>query len=92
MAVECIYGLDPNANSRSDDETGADYVWELDGAFIHAFVSFTLLLHQFVVGFSLIFGLGNRAFIIQGIIAGSVFLRVPEHTAGYYSRGGIIFL
>ncbi|TFK38227.1 pleiotropic drug resistance ABC transporter [Crucibulum laeve] len=43
--------------------------------------------------------LGNRAatianfvsFILQGIITGTVFLRIPESTSAYYSRGGVLF-
>lgn len=32
------------------------------------------------------------SFLIQGIIIGSVFLRVPEATSAYFSRGGVLFL
>lgn len=32
------------------------------------------------------------SFMIQGIIMGTVFLRVPEATSAYFSRGGVLFL
>ena len=31
-------------------------------------------------------------FIVQGIIMGTVFLKSPEATSAYYSRGGVLFL
>jgi ATP-binding cassette, subfamily G (WHITE), member 2, SNQ2 len=31
-------------------------------------------------------------FIIQGIIIGTVFFKLPQATSGYFSRGGVIFL
>lgn len=55
MADEYIYDLDPDANTRGDGETGADYVWEFDGAFFHTVVSCFVLLVNQPVGFSLIF-------------------------------------
>lgn len=33
-----------------------------------------------------------RSFILQGIIMGTVFLRTPEATSAYFSRGGVLFL
>lgn len=32
------------------------------------------------------------SFVIQGVIIGTVFIRVPEATSAYFSRGGVLFL
>ena len=32
------------------------------------------------------------AFVIQGVIIGTVFLQMPEATSAYFSRGGVLFL
>ncbi|KDQ56615.1 hypothetical protein JAAARDRAFT_131673 [Jaapia argillacea MUCL 33604] len=36
-------------------------------------------------------GIQTLTFIIQGIIIGTVFYQVPESTAAYFSRGGVLF-
>lgn len=33
-----------------------------------------------------------RTFIIQAVIIGTVFLRIPDSTSAFFSRGGVIFL
>jgi ATP-binding cassette subfamily G (WHITE) protein 2 (SNQ2) len=32
------------------------------------------------------------SFILQGIIVGTVFLKLPESTSAFFSRGGVLFL
>ena len=32
------------------------------------------------------------SYVFQGIIMGTVFLRMPEATSAYFSRGGVLFL
>jgi ATP-binding cassette subfamily G (WHITE) protein 2 (SNQ2) len=32
------------------------------------------------------------AFMIQAIVVGSVFLRIPNTTATFFSRGGVLYL
>jgi ATP-binding cassette subfamily G (WHITE) protein 2 (SNQ2) len=34
----------------------------------------------------------NRVFTIQGVIIGTTFVRMTDATAGYFSRGGVLFL
>ncbi|TEB24253.1 hypothetical protein FA13DRAFT_1756871 [Coprinellus micaceus] len=34
---------------------------------------------------------GNISYVFQGIIMGTVFLRMPEATSAYFSRGGVLF-
>ena len=33
-----------------------------------------------------------RVFVIQAVIIGTVFLRMSDSTAAFFSRGGVIFL
>src|SRR4051812_11962126 len=51
------------------------------------------LLSVFSTTFGLAFThLVNSSFVFQGIIMGSVFLKSPETTGAFFSRGGILFL
>jgi ATP-binding cassette subfamily G (WHITE) protein 2 (SNQ2) len=34
----------------------------------------------------------NSSFVFQGLIIGSVFLKSPEETSAFFSRGGVLFL
>lgn len=34
----------------------------------------------------------HSSFIVQAVIIGTVFLRMEENTAAYFSRGGVLFL
>ncbi|KAK7033390.1 pleiotropic drug resistance ABC transporter [Favolaschia claudopus] len=46
---------------------------------------------QIILGFMAPTVVNMAAFIVQGVITGSVFLKLPESTSAYFSRGGIIF-
>ncbi|KAF8877242.1 pleiotropic drug resistance ABC transporter [Gymnopilus junonius] len=46
---------------------------------------------QIIKGNALATGLNLFSFVFQGLIMGSVFLKSPEATSAYFSRGGILF-
>ncbi|PPR00573.1 hypothetical protein CVT24_005458 [Panaeolus cyanescens] len=46
---------------------------------------------QILMGNSLATGMQLFAFVFQSVIMGSVFLRAPEATGAYFSRGGVLF-
>ncbi|KAF9076400.1 ABC transporter [Rhodocollybia butyracea] len=46
---------------------------------------------QILIGNSLATVFALISFIIQGVIVGTVFLKVPESTSAYFSRGGVLF-
>ena len=46
---------------------------------------------QIIKGNSLATGIQLFSFIIQGIIIGTVFFKMPKSTSAYFSRGGVIF-
>jgi ATP-binding cassette, subfamily G (WHITE), member 2, SNQ2 len=48
-------------------------------------------INPLLISFGLIFVASCSSFIIQGIIMGTVFLKIPDSTSAYFSRGGVLF-
>ncbi|KAF8206136.1 P-loop containing nucleoside triphosphate hydrolase protein [Mycena galopus ATCC 62051] len=51
----------------------------------------TLRRVQIVTGFLAPTIVNIMSFVVQGVITGTVFLKSPDSTAAFYSRGGVIF-
>ncbi|KAJ7852054.1 pleiotropic drug resistance ABC transporter [Mycena olivaceomarginata] len=51
----------------------------------------TLRRIQIITGFPAPMIVSLMSFMVQGVITGTVFLKTPESTSAYFSRGGVIF-
>lgn len=87
--LQPVYDLDPHAGEGRDAEESPDPNGQQAGDNLQSWVCSYAFMNRAEL---LTVSVCISSFIFQGIIIGTVFLKVPDSTAAYFSRGGILFL
>jgi len=89
LSSEPLHDFHANASAECDASPNSNYEGQLhcSSPFNHVSQIFFFVARNLMISFN-----SSSVFVLQAIILGTTFVNIPDTTAAYFSRGGVLFL